>query len=112
MNKDNHKMADANSPAKQPVDPSDLDPDSYELQIALDQLSAGNTEALKIYLARKEGVDPNTVSLRSTPWSANEHENSKYSFIGKMDDVRPPGEEDATLKRGPRVIFKDSAVEF
>ncbi|KAJ0373557.1 hypothetical protein COL26b_008279 [Colletotrichum chrysophilum] len=105
-------MADANSPANQPVDPPDLDPDSYELQIALDQLSAGNTEALKIYLARKEGVDPNTVSLRSTPWSANEHENSKYSFIGKMDDVRPPGEDDATLKQAPRVIFEDSAVGF
>ncbi|EQB44486.1 hypothetical protein CGLO_16777 [Colletotrichum gloeosporioides Cg-14] len=105
-------MADENSPANQPVDPSDLDPDSYELQIALDQLSAGNTEALKIYLARKESVDPNTVSLRSTPWSANEHENSKYSFIGKMDDVRPPGEDDATLKRAPRVIFEDSTIDF
>ncbi|KAH0428809.1 ankyrin and het domain-containing protein [Colletotrichum camelliae] len=105
-------MADGNSPANQPADPSDLDPDSYELQIALDQLSAGNTEALKIYLARKEGVDPNTVSIRSSPWSAKDHENGRYSFIGKMDDVRPPGEDDATLKRAPRVIFEDSTIQF
>ncbi|KAK2728930.1 ankyrin and het domain-containing protein [Colletotrichum kahawae] len=105
-------MADGNSPANQPADPSDLDPDSYELQIALDQLSAGNTEALKIYLARKEGADPNTVSIRSAPWSAKDQENGRYSFIGKMDGVRPPGEDDATLKRAPRVIFEDSTIQF
>ncbi|KAI8304506.1 Heterokaryon incompatibility protein 6, OR allele [Colletotrichum sp. SAR11_240] len=109
-------MADHDSQTKQPVDPQDLEPDLYERQIALDQMSAGNTEPLKIYLARKEGIDPNTVSIsrRPTPWYANEHENATYSLLGMMDPLCPPGEhqQDPTWKPAPRVVFEDSTIDF
>ncbi|KAK7953079.1 heterokaryon incompatibility protein [Apiospora saccharicola] len=65
--------------------------EDYDLQIALDQLGAGSTDALKLFLARREGVDPNTVSLRSTPWHAGEEDS--LSFIGGVDNIHPPGEE-------------------
>ncbi|KAK8062693.1 Heterokaryon incompatibility protein 6- OR allele [Apiospora hydei] len=71
------------------IEAIDLDWDDYDIQIALDQLAGGSTEALKLFLARKEGVDPNTVSLVSKPWHAREE--ASVSFIGAVDDIGPPG---------------------
>ncbi|KAL0936375.1 ankyrin and het domain-containing protein [Colletotrichum truncatum] len=86
----------------------------YEFQIALDQLVGGSTEALKVYLARQEGLDPATVTLRSGPWQASE--GSELTFIGKMDNVGPPGEvKDSgfeTSKPAPHVALEDTGVPY
>ncbi|KAK7959369.1 uncharacterized protein PG986_004223 [Apiospora aurea] len=76
-----HKSPDAEA--------NDLDWEDYDIQIALDQLAGGSTDALKLFLARKEGVAPNTVSLVSKPWHAGEGDS--VSFIGAVDDIGPPG---------------------
>jgi hypothetical protein len=62
--------------------------DSYEFQVAMDQLTAnGSTELLKHFLARQEGLDPNEVVLRSTPWSIKENEPSEIRYLGQADSV-------------------------
>ncbi|KAK8029563.1 hypothetical protein PG993_010854 [Apiospora rasikravindrae] len=71
------------------VEAIDLDWEDYDIQIALDQLAGGSTDALKLFLARKEGIDPDTVSLVSKPWHASEE--ASVSFIGAVDDIGPPG---------------------
>ncbi|KAF9876570.1 hypothetical protein CkaCkLH20_05978 [Colletotrichum karsti] len=109
-------MAEPQPPAERPDSASDVDSDGYELQIALDQLAAGSTDALRIYLARKEGLDPNTVSIRSRPWEYQENSGSKLSYIGAMDDIEAPGEKDGLpndkTKTPPRVILEDTKTLY
>ncbi|TIC93593.1 Heterokaryon incompatibility protein 6, OR allele [Colletotrichum higginsianum] len=99
-----------------PVQEVHDDPDGYEFQIALDQLSAGSTEALRLYLARKNGQDPATVSLRTTPWKPSTSEGTKLYFAGKLDDTRAPVDKDGAVvdeaREMPRVIFEDTEKPF
>ncbi|KZL63601.1 heterokaryon incompatibility protein [Colletotrichum incanum] len=92
------------------------DSDGYELQIALDQLSSGSTDALKLYLARKNGFDPTTVSLQTTPWEAKTDKNVSFSYAGKLDDTRGPNEKDDPMndeaQETPRVVFEDTETPF
>ncbi|KAI3394521.1 hypothetical protein diail_2610 [Diaporthe ilicicola] len=94
-----------------------MDTEGYDMQIALDQLAAGSTEALKIHLARQAGLDPDTVSIRSTPFHASGHEpNGKFSYIGRVDNILPPGETQELAADGtkavPRVILEDTEVPY
>ncbi|KAF6839148.1 ankyrin and het domain-containing protein [Colletotrichum musicola] len=107
-------MSNSNTPPKESI----TDDDSwkgYDLQIALDQLASGSTEALKVFLARKHGLDPNTVSLRSGPWTAKE--DAQYSALGPMDDTGPPGETAAYGNNAPRlppppVVFEETDTAY
>ncbi|KAK8079270.1 Heterokaryon incompatibility protein 6- OR allele [Apiospora phragmitis] len=92
-------IQDPESPESEAVGP---DWEEYDLQIALDQLAGGSTDALKLFLARQEGVDPNTVSLTSTPWRASE--DSSLSFIGAVDNIDPPGVDKGVGAKGPRQL--------
>ncbi|OHE93864.1 hypothetical protein CORC01_10885 [Colletotrichum orchidophilum] len=92
------------------------DLDGYELQIALDQLAAGSSEALRLYLARKNGLDPATVSLHTTPFERSSDPNVTYSYAGKLDNTHAPGDQslpDANAEANrPHVIFEDTEVPF
>ncbi|GKT63402.1 ankyrin and HET domain-containing protein [Colletotrichum tofieldiae] len=105
-------MPQPQSPVEEVLD----DSDGYELQIALDQLSSGSTDALKLYLARKNGFDPTTVSLQTTPWKAETDKNAKLSYAGKLDDTRGPNEKDDPMndegRETPRVVFENTETPF
>ncbi|CZR65971.1 uncharacterized protein PAC_15871 [Phialocephala subalpina] len=66
--------------------------DGLEFQIALDALATGNTEPLKLHLARIQGLDPSLVSIRSSPWNADDEARpgSKLTYVGEMDQVGEP----------------------
>ncbi|KAK7912155.1 hypothetical protein PG985_014636 [Apiospora marii] len=70
-------------------DATNTDSEGYELQVAIDQLASGSADALKLYLACQQDLDPSVVSLASTPWHASE--DSSVTFIGGVDDIQPPG---------------------
>ncbi|TDZ34324.1 Heterokaryon incompatibility protein 6, OR allele [Colletotrichum spinosum] len=93
--------------------PGDEGWEGYDLQIALDQLAAGSTDALKIFLARQQGIDPDTVLLRQSAWQARE--DSQLSYIGKMDDIGLPGATDKPLAgktKRPRFELKDTRISL
>lgn len=85
----------------------------YELQIAMDQLAAGSTDALKTWFARQEGLDPDKVSLVSKPWHGEGHVHSR---VGKLDDIRPPDDQEKPKPEesqpAPHVAFKDTGEPF
>ncbi|WYZ42722.1 hypothetical protein EsH8_VI_000421 [Colletotrichum jinshuiense] len=94
------------------------DPDGYELQIALDQLAAGSTEALRLFLARKNGVDPETASIRKTPWEMKPDDinQPQMRFVGKLDNLKAPDDPDPTQSdeahTSPYVMFEDTGIAF
>ncbi|KXH50188.1 hypothetical protein CSIM01_07412 [Colletotrichum simmondsii] len=99
-----------------PTDDVYNDPDGYELQIAIDQLAAGSSEALRLYLARKNGLDPATASLSSSPFKRGDDPNVTYAYAGKLDNTQAPGDEkmydpSAELHR-PDVMFDDTDIPF
>ncbi|KAK1638469.1 heterokaryon incompatibility protein-domain-containing protein [Colletotrichum phormii] len=63
------------------------DPDGYELQIAIDQLAAGSSEALRVYLARKNVLDPATVSISTSSFEKRSDPAVTFSYAGKLDNV-------------------------
>ncbi|GKT40226.1 heterokaryon incompatibility protein 6, OR allele [Colletotrichum spaethianum] len=104
------------SQPRRPTEEALDDSDGYELQIALDQLSAGSTEALKLYLARKNGLDPTTVSLRTTPWEAKIDGATNLSYAGKLDNTRAPDDENGPMIdeawEPPHVVLEDTEIPF
>ena len=90
--------------------------EGYDLQVAIDQLAGGSTDALRLYLARQEGLDPSKVSLAFTPWHATE--DSSIAFIGGVDDINPPGaaSEDAVGRERPqhsqRIALKNTGIPY
>ncbi|EXF79321.1 hypothetical protein CFIO01_02056 [Colletotrichum fioriniae PJ7] len=92
------------------------DPDGYELQIAIDQLAAGSSEALRLYLARKNGIDPATASLSTSPFAVSDDPNVKYAYAGKLDNTQAPGDEQmhdpSTESNRPDVMFDDTEIPF
>jgi len=67
----------------------DSEENGLEFQIALNSLAAGNSEPLKNYLARIQGLDPQQYSIRSKPFNVAEESrpDSKLSYVGEMDDI-------------------------
>ncbi|KAK1978874.1 heterokaryon incompatibility protein-domain-containing protein [Colletotrichum cereale] len=92
------------------------DADGYELQIALDQLAAGSTDALKLFLARKNGIDPTTASLRQDSWKVETDGNAELAYVGRLDDTRAPHEKDGLMsdepRKTPQVDFEDTERPF
>ncbi|KAI3544569.1 hypothetical protein CABS01_01992 [Colletotrichum abscissum] len=92
------------------------DPDAYELQIAIDQLAAGSSEALRLYLARKNGIDPATASLSSSPFAVSDDPNVTYAYAGKLDNTQAPGDEQmhdpSAEPYKPDVMFEDTEIPF
>jgi hypothetical protein len=76
--------------------------DGFELQVAIDALSGGSTDALKTYLARKAGVDPDQYEIRSKPFTADLAPDAKLEYIGRLDDVNPPGRRLSAAHSGSR----------
>lgn len=92
--------------------------DTLDIQVAIDSLQAGREDALKNYLAGKMGLDPTQCSLRRSEWKApppEEEGGPKMFYVGKLDDVRAPGEEHpgvAERKPPPLIDFKRVEVPF
>ncbi|KAK1671239.1 heterokaryon incompatibility protein-domain-containing protein [Colletotrichum godetiae] len=104
------------SHSQSPTDNVYDDPDGYELQIAIDQLAAGSSEALRVYLAHKTGLDPATVSLSTSPFEIRSDPAVTFSYAGKLDNTQAPGveqmhEPNAELHR-PDVAFDDTEIPF
>ncbi|KAH9222309.1 heterokaryon incompatibility protein-domain-containing protein [Leptodontidium sp. 2 PMI_412] len=60
-----------------------------DFQIALDSLAEGNTDPLKVHLARLAGLDPNEVEIRSSPFDAERDRipESRFEYLGEMDNL-------------------------
>ncbi|KAK7449574.1 hypothetical protein CaCOL14_013291 [Colletotrichum acutatum] len=99
-----------------PTDDVYNDSDGYELQIAIDQLAAGSSEALRLYLARKNGLDPATASLSSSPFKRGDDPNVTYAYAGKLDNTQAPGDEEmhdpSAESNRPDVMFDDTEISF
>ncbi|KXH34795.1 hypothetical protein CSAL01_00376 [Colletotrichum salicis] len=104
------------SRSQSPTDDVYDDPDGYELQIAIDQLAAGSSEALRVYLARKNGLDPATVSLSTSPFEKRSDPAVTFSYAGKLDNTQAPGDEQIhgpnTELNRPDVAFDDTEIPF
>ncbi|KAG4437372.1 hypothetical protein IFR05_007136 [Cadophora sp. M221] len=73
-----------------PNDKLDDIANGLEFQIALDSLAGGNTDPLKVHLARLAGLDPNEVEIRSSPFEDAERDQipeSRFEYLGEMDNL-------------------------